>query len=79
MVHEDEIRKIISETAGTTQAYRIKEILTYVADKKRYINIDCLFSKQTSIEDAHKIASEIEEKVKAHFAETIVTVHMETE
>jgi len=79
MVHEDEIRKIISETAGTTQAYRIKEILTYVADKKRYINIVCLFSKQTSIEDAHKIASEIEEKVKVHFAETIVTVHMETE
>ncbi len=79
MIHEDEIRRIISETTGATQAYRIKGILTYVADKKRYINIDCLFSKLTSIEDAHRIASEIEEKVKIHFAETIVTVHMETE
>jgi cation diffusion facilitator family transporter len=79
MVHEDEIRRIISETVATTQAYRIKKILTYVADKKRYINIDCLFTKQTSIEEAHKIASEIEDKVKTHFAETIATVHMETE
>ncbi len=79
MVHEGEIRKIINETTGTAQAYRIKGILTYVADKKRYINIYCLFSKQTSIEDAHKIASEIEEKVETHFTDTIVTVGIETE
>jgi divalent metal cation (Fe/Co/Zn/Cd) transporter len=61
------------------EALRIKRIVTYIAGKKRYINIDCSFAKQISIEDAHKIASEIEEKVKTHFAETIVTVHMEPE
>jgi len=80
MVDEGEIRKIIYETVETgRKALRIKRIVTYVAGKKRYINIDCSFTKQISIEDAHKIASEIEEKVKTHFAETIVTVHMEPE
>lgn len=77
MVNEDEISRIIHEAAGSSGVFRIKRIVTYVADNKRYINIDCRFTKQTSVEDAHKIASDIEEKVRAHFAETIVTVHTE--
>jgi cation diffusion facilitator family transporter len=80
MVKEDEIVKIIHETAQSDQeVFRIKRVVTYVADKKRYINIDCSFAKQISVENAHKIASEIEEKVRTHFAETIVTVHTESE
>jgi divalent metal cation (Fe/Co/Zn/Cd) transporter len=51
--------------------------VTYVARKKRYINIDCSFTKQISLEDAHKIASQVEEQLREHFAETTVTVHME--
>ncbi len=78
VVDENEIRKIIQKTAESFwQAFRIKGIVTYVADTKRYINIDCCFTKQISIEDAHRIASQIERKIKRHFAETIVTVHME--
>jgi divalent metal cation (Fe/Co/Zn/Cd) transporter len=77
MVNEDEIGRIIHEAAGSSGVFRIKRIVTYVADNKRYINIDCRFTKQTSVDDAHKIASDIEEKVRAHFAETIVTVHTE--
>jgi cation diffusion facilitator family transporter len=77
-VDEGEIREIIHETAENfRQTFRIKKIVTYVADKKRYINIDCCFTKQISIKDAHKIASQIEENVERRFAETIVTVHME--
>ena len=79
LVHENEIRRIINETASAAKAYRIEKIVTYVAGKERYINIDCCFTKETSVEEAHRIASEMEDKVKAHFAETIVTVHMETE
>jgi cation diffusion facilitator family transporter len=78
MVDEDEIKVIIRETAENyRQAFRIKRIVTYVADKKRYINIDCCFTRQISIEEAHRIASQIEDNLKKHFAETIVTVHME--
>jgi len=80
MVNEDEISKVIRETTQPEhEVFRIKRIVTYVADEKRYINIDCCFTKQISIEDAHKIASEIEERVKTHFAETIVTVHTGSE
>jgi cation diffusion facilitator family transporter len=80
MVNEDEISKVIRETTQPEhEVFRIKRIVTYVADEKRYINIDCCFTKQISIEDAHKIASEIEERVKTRFAETIVTVHTESE
>ncbi|MCJ7425261.1 cation-efflux pump [Candidatus Bathyarchaeota archaeon] len=79
MVNEDEISKAIHEATQSSRVFRIKRIVTYVADEKRHINIDCCFTKQISVEDAHKIASEVEEKVKSHFAETIVTVHTESE
>lgn len=78
MVNEGEIRRIVHKTAEEyQQAFRIKRILTYIAGKKRYINIDCSFTRQVSIEDAHKIASQIEENMQEHFEETTVTVHME--
>jgi len=77
-VDEKEIRKIIWKTLeGFPQALRCKRILTYAADKKSYINIDCTFTSQISIKDAHKIASQIERNIKKQFAETIVTVHTE--
>ena len=79
MVNEDEISRVIRETTQSSRVFRIKRIVTYVADEKRHINIDCCFTKQISVEDAHKMASEVEEKVKAYFAETIVTAHTESE
>ena len=78
MVNEEEIRSIIHDIAENyRQAFRVKAIVTYVARKKLYINIDCSFTKQISLEDAHEIASQVEEQLREHFAETIVTVHME--
>lgn len=76
-VDENEVSKIIHEAAKSSESVRIKRIVTYVADKKRYVNIDCSLTSQVSVEDAHRIASEIEDKIKEHFAETIVTVHAE--
>ena len=55
----------------------IKKILTYAAEGKRYINLDCCFTKQVSITEAHEIASRIEEEIKERFADAVVTVHME--
>jgi len=77
-VDENEIRKIIRRTLEDfPQALRLKRIVTYVADEKRYLNIDCSFTSQISIEEAHRVVSQIERNIKKHFAETIVTVHME--
>jgi divalent metal cation (Fe/Co/Zn/Cd) transporter len=78
MVNEEEIRNLLYKMAETYRgAFRIKGIVTYVAAKKRYINIDCSFTKQLSVEDAHRIASQVEEQLTEHFEETTVTVHME--
>ena len=77
-VDEGEIRWIIRGIADNYQgAFRVKGIVTYVAGKKRYINIDCSLTKQISIEEAHKIVSQIEAQIKEHFVETNVTVHLE--
>jgi cation diffusion facilitator family transporter len=77
-VNESEVRSIVQKTAENFQhAFRVKGILTYTSGVKRYINIDCALTKQVSIEDAHAIASQIEENIREHFAETTVTVHLE--
>jgi len=78
MVDEEEIRKLVQETAENYQhGLRVRRIVTYVAGKKRYVNIDCSFTKQISVEEAHKIASRIEENLRERFEETTVIVHME--
>ena len=77
-VEEEEIRRTIHSIAENyRQAFRVKGIVTYVARNKLYININGSFSKQISLNEAHEIASQIEEKLREHFAETVVTVHME--
>lgn len=77
-VDEKEIQQIIYKTAKSLQqVFSVKRIITYVVGGKRYINIDCCFKSHISIEEAHKIASKIEDDVKRKFTETIVTVHVE--
>ncbi len=79
-VNEGELKKIVNEVAnGIAGILRIKRVLTYVAGGKRYINIDCCFTKQVQIKDAHKIASQVEKETKEHFANAVVTVHIEPE
>ncbi len=56
---------------------RIKRIVTYAADGKRYINIDCCFTKHIQIKEAHRIASQVEKETKERFANAVVTVHIE--
>jgi cation diffusion facilitator family transporter len=78
-VNEEEIRTIVHSIAESyRQAFRVKGIVTYVARKKRHINIDTSFSKQIPIEEAHRIASQIEEKLREHFVETSVVVNIES-
>jgi divalent metal cation (Fe/Co/Zn/Cd) transporter len=79
-VNEEQLKKIVYEAAKNTgKDLRIRRVVTYFAEEKRYINIDCCFTKQVQIKDAHKIASQIEKETKEHFANAIVTVHIEPE
>ena len=80
VVDEKEVQKIIYKTAKSfQQVFSVKRIITYVVGGKRYINIDCCCTSRISIEEAHKVASKIENGIKRKFTETIVTVHMEPE
>lgn len=77
-VEEEQLRKIVREVAKNTgKNLQIKRVVTYFAEQKRYINIDCCFTKYIQIKDAHKIASQVEEETKEHFANAVVTVHIE--
>ena len=79
-VDDDLIMEAIQKIAEESEeAFRIENIMTYIVHKKNYININCCFTKQISIENAHKIASQIENEIKEHFEDTIVTVHIEPE
>ncbi len=79
-VNEAQLRKVVYEVAkGIAGNLRIKRIVTYASAGKRYINIDCCFTKQVQIKEAHKIASLVEKETKERFADAVVTVHMEPE
>ncbi|MGE5574607.1 MAG: cation diffusion facilitator family transporter [Ignavibacteria bacterium] len=79
-VNEVQLGKIVSEIAkNVVHDLRIKRVVTYTAAGKRYINIDCCFTKQVQVKHAHRIASQIEKETKERFAKAVVTVHMEPE
>jgi len=78
MVKEDEIRQIVHKASEKYRdAFRVKRVVTYVAGKKRFIDIDCSFTNQVSLEDAHEVASHVERNIRGHFSDTTVTVHVE--
>ncbi len=78
--NEEQLRKIVTEVArGISIDLRIDRIVTYAAENKRYINIDCCFTKPLQVKEAHRVASMIEKETKERFANAVVTVHMEPE
>jgi len=79
-VDETQLKKTIYEVAkGIAGNMRIKRIVTYTAEGERYINIDCCFTRQIQIKEAHRIASQVEKETKERFANAVVTVHIEPE
>jgi len=77
-VDEKELEKIVQKVAKDIERnLYVKKVVTYVAEGKRFINMDCCFTKQVSIAEAHEIASRIETEIKERFADAVVTVHME--
>ncbi len=77
-VDEESLRKIAASlTSDVVHDFRIEKVLTYMANEKRYINLDCCFTKQITIAEAHDIASKIEKGIKERFIDAVVTVHIE--
>lgn len=77
-VDEEQLGKIVYGVAKNIgKNLQIKRVVTYLAEEKRYINIDCCFTKYIQIKEAHEIASQVEKETKEHFANAVVTVHIE--
>jgi cation diffusion facilitator family transporter len=56
---------------------RVNRIVTYVSEKQRYINIDCSFDKNVSVDAMHETVSHVEDEIKKKFREAVVTTHAE--
>jgi len=79
-IDEKELKDLIHDLAKKVKAsLRLKRTVTYAADGKRYINIDCCFTKHVPLTEAHEIASQVEKEITEYFADAVVTVHIEPE
>jgi cation diffusion facilitator family transporter len=79
-VDEAELKQVIDKLAKKVKtSLRLKRTVTYAADGKRYINIDCCFTKHVPLKDAHEIASQVEKEIAEYFTDVVVTVHIEPE
>ncbi len=79
-IDEDELKDVIDKLAKKVKtSLRLKRTVTYSAEGKRYINIDCCFTKHIPLTEAHEIASQVEKKIAEYFADAVVTVHIEPE
>jgi len=73
-----DMRRIIKQIAESNpNIKRVKRVVTYVSGERRYINVDCLFDKGTSVESMHDTISHVEADIKSKFRGAIVTTHAE--
>jgi cation diffusion facilitator family transporter len=79
-IDENKLRDIIQKLVKDTERdFYVKRIMTYAAEGKRYVNLDCCFTKKVSITEAHGVASRIEHEIRERFDNAVVTVHIEPE
>ncbi len=79
-IDEIKLKNLVDELARKVKTnLRLKRTVTYAAEGKRYINIDCCFTKQVPLTEAHEISSQVEKEIAEYFAEAVVTVHIEPE
>jgi cation diffusion facilitator family transporter len=79
-IDEKELKKLIDNLGKKVKtSLRLKRTVTYTANGKRYINIDCCFTKHVPLAEAHEIASQVEMEIAEYFSNVVVTVHIEPE
>jgi len=77
-IDEGVLQRIVCDAAKSVPcSLQIRRIVTYVANSQRYVNIDCCFTRQVHIKDAHHMASLLEKEVKEQCDNAEVTVHIE--
>jgi len=78
LVEDAQVQKMIRQIVTAHPSIRsVKRVVTYLSEKRSYINIDCSFDKSVSVEAMHNTVSEVEREVKKRFKEAVVTIHAE--
>jgi len=78
VVDDIEMQRLIRRIAeGHPNIRRVNRVVTYSSEKRRYINIDCSFDKNVSVEVMHDTVSEVEREIKKRFREAVLTIHAE--
>ena len=73
----DVLRMIRQIVAAHPNIRSVKRVVTYVSEKRRYINIDCSFDKSVSVGAMHNTVSHVEREIKNRFRGAVVTIHPE--
>jgi len=77
-IEDADVRRFIRQIVEAHPSIRrVRRVVTYVSEKRRYINVDCLFEKGTSVEVMHDTVSHVEAEIKRRFKEAVVTIHPE--
>jgi divalent metal cation (Fe/Co/Zn/Cd) transporter len=77
-VEEAQVQRMIRQIVESHPDIRsVNRIVTYMSEKQRYINIDCSFDKDTSVDAMHETVSHLEAEIKKRFKEAVVTIHAE--
>jgi divalent metal cation (Fe/Co/Zn/Cd) transporter len=77
-LEEEQVQKIIRQIVESHPDIRsVNRIVTYLSEKQRYINVDCSFDKDTSVDIMHETVSRVEAEIKKKFKEAVVTIHAE--
>ena len=69
--------KIIELLKKRIEVKKIGSIVTLNFDDLLKIDIDCSFDKELSIERVHDITSQIEQDIRNHFKNSVITIHPE--
>jgi len=78
IIEDAEVRRMIRQIAEAhLNIRRVNRVVTYVSEKRRYVNIDCSFDKSVSVEAMHDTVSQVEREIKKRFREAVVTIHAE--
>jgi len=78
VIEDAEVRRMIRQMVEAhPNIRRVNRVVTYVSEKRRYINIDCSFEKSVSVDAMHDTVSQAEREIKKKFREAVVTIHAE--
>jgi len=78
IIEDAEVRRIIRQIVEAhPNIRRVNRVVTYVSEKRRFINIDCSFDKSVSVDAMHDTVSHVEREIKKKLREAVVTIHAE--